>query len=169
MMDYRKGSILIIIDDHTFNPFEQTIEKVTGDGHHTANYIGIDGTITEAHFGSGVTYAHISKYYSLDKRVLVLEPRLDVFSAVQIEVVCQRWLDDVGMKYDNISAIAKKFPVLRHFSSGAKRICSEHTAMGYRNIHSFMGKEPEDVTPNDILRDQLYCGFRDFKPIWLVW
>ena len=168
-MDYRKGSILIVIDDHTFNPFEQTIEKVTGDGHHTANYTAMDGTITEAHFGKGVTFSHISKYHDERKRVLVLEPRMDFFTIPQIGVVVDRWLDDVGKKYDNMSAIAKKFPIMRHFVSGAKRICSEHTAFGYNDIYKFMGKEPEDVTPNDILRDQLYCGWRAFTPSWLIW
>jgi len=168
-MDYRKGSILIVIDDHTFNPFEQTIEKVTGDGHHTANYIGVDGTITESHFGSGVTFSHISRYYDCKKRVLVLEPRLDFFTLAQLELVVDRWLDDVGKPYDYWSAIAKKFPIVRHFVSGAKRICSEHTAVGYKDIYKFMGKVPEDVTPNDILRDQLYCGWRAFTPSWLIW
>ena len=165
-MEYRKGSILIVIDDYTFNVFENLIEKATGDGHHTANYIG-DGYITEAHVGSGVTKRGIEKYYDGKSRVLVLEPRLSKFTEAMVSIVCDRWLTDVGKPYDNASAIAKKWRLWRRWVSDEKRICSEHTAYGWDCIHKFMGKKYEDVTPNDILRDQLYNNFKHFKPSWL--
>ena len=165
-MDIRKGSILIVIDDFTFNPIENIIEKTTGDGHHTANYVG-DGYITESHFGKGVTQRGIEKYYDGKSRVLILEPRLSKFSEAVVGVVIKRWLGDVGKPYDNAGVLAKRWRLFRRWVKDDRRICSEHTAYGYKGFYNFLGKNYADVTPNDILRDQLYNNFKHFKPSWL--
>ena len=164
----RVGSILIEIDDSGFDAFEKIVEKCTGgDGHHTMNYIG-NGQVTEALLNEGVIISPLDKYTKdPNKMILVLEPRKEKFSDVAVEVVADRWLNDVGKQYDKFSAIAKWIPFFNKYTSQSKRICSEHTAMGHTGFHSFMHLDPEDVTPNDILKDQLYVGFREFSPIWL--
>jgi hypothetical protein len=164
----RNGSILIQIDDSGFDAFEKIVEKCTGgDGHHTMNYIG-NGMVTEALLNEGVVMSPIEKHINdTDKMILVLEPRDSKFSDIAIDLVVERWKNDIGKKYDKWSAVAKYIPLFRKYCSQSKLICSEHTARGYENLHNFMKLDPEDVTPNDILKDQLYTCFAEFRPFWL--
>ena len=162
----RPGTIGIVIDDYTFNFFEKPIEKATGDGHHTFNYIG-GGYITESHLGSGVTKQHISKYFDGKSAVLLLEPRNDSFDDNVVDTVVSRWCSEIGKGYDKINILAQKWRLFRRFVSDEKRICSEHTAYGYQPFYKFMDRMVHQVTPNTVLKDSIYCNFKKFKPIWL--
>ena len=159
----RSGSIGIVIDNFTFAPWEHVIEKCTGDGHHTYNLIG-DGLITEALLKKGVVKNSILKYQDGKSISVILEPKGRVFSDAQLATVCAHWESEVGLEYDNGSIIDHWLGWTK-LKSLNKRICSEHTARGYYNIgYNFLGKEPGNVTPNDILKHCLYSNFAHFKP-----
>lgn len=161
----RPGTIGLVIEDYTFNIYERPIEKLTGDGHHA--YICADAvTIYESHLGPGVTEQSLNKYFDGKSCSLLLVPK-DTFSDPACTHVVHRARQEVGKGYDKIGLLAQKWRLFRRWASDERRICSELVAFAWWPYHKFMGKHYMQVTPHDILRDQLYCGFSHFSPIWL--
>ena len=156
MINFRRGSFGIVIDDYTFSTAEWVIEKYTGDGHHVFCYHG-EGVISEALVKEGVVWGKIDKYFDGKSCVLMCVPSPNYFSDEILSVVCSRWADDIGKKYDKLNILGKMFRRCSIFNLKEMRICSEHLAYGYKDIYSFLGKSVEDVSPNDILRDIIYC------------
>lgn len=166
LSELRRGSIGIVVDSKSL--FEKPIENFTGEAHHTFCYHG-NGQITEAHIGKCIELLPIDNYFDDDKYlVLVLEPKMKVFSDKHIQHVIDLWMMDIGKKYEMSNILAKVFPAFRHLVSDKRRVCSEHTAYGYSDYHKFCGKKYTYVSPNDILRDQWLFNYDKFKPIRLV-
>ena len=161
-MEFRHGSIGLVIDDMSFNWFETMVETFTNDCYHSY-CIHKRGVITEALIKEGVVKGHISKYYDKKSVSLILVPRKECFYDDVLDDICVKWMKDVGKQYDCGNILGN--PI---FNSKEKRICSEHTAQGYKLYHKFLEKEPQDVSPNCILRDVLYTNFKYFMPHIIV-
>ncbi len=157
----RRGSILLVVDDYTFNPITRAIEGRTGECYHSANYIG-DGKITESLVKSGVVENPLAKYFDGKSNVLVCQPKEEYFSDDVIDEVCDRWLAEVGMPYDYNNIVGKL--LFRHsslFNSEEKRICIEHTLKGYTK-KPFMDRESEECSPNDVYKFMLATNGKYF-------
>ena len=156
----RKGSILLIMDSgRSF--FERKIEKLTGDCHHVAIYVG-GNTVVEALLFKGVVTESISKYIHSNKVVIVYEPREEVFSNDVINDVVNRAMNEVGKKYSKLDLLAKLFPLLENFNTDNTRICSELIGYAWSPYHEFLNKDYKKITPNDIRRDGIYSVFKYF-------
>ena len=162
-MEFRHGSIGLVIDDMNFNFLESIVETFTNDCFHSY-CIHKKGIITEALVKEGVVKGHIRKYYDKKSVSLILVPRKECFDDDALDDICNKWTHDIGKQYDKANIIGKIFRNSSLFNSKEKRICSEHTAHGYELYHKFLEKEPQDVSPNCILRDALYTNFKYFIP-----
>jgi len=163
MKEYRKGTFGVIINDYTFKPTEQIIEKITGDGHHTFNYHG-KGKITESLVNEGVVEGHLDKYRDGNSYVIMCEPRQKYFSDADINNILAIWQMEVGMPYSHSSNFATIIPILKYVVNKRSRRCSWHTASGYSKYYTFLNKPPSRVTPYDIRIDMQYTNWRYFDP-----
>lgn len=118
--------------------------------------------ISESLFKEGVVKGTLDKYYDKKSAVLMCEPT-SRFTNMRLENVVSRWGTEVGKDYNYWGCLGIPFKIAKRISPKNRRKCSGHTAFGYSlNKNLFWGKDPYEVSPNDVLRFVVYCkGYFD--------
>lgn len=122
--------------------------------------------ITEALFKEGVIENDLSKYYDGKSAVLMCIPK-KYFDNDFIEKVIELWESEIGKKYNWVGCLGIPLKIAKRISKNNRRKCSGHTAYGYTHSgFSIWGKDPYQVSPNDILTLAVYCDkFFECEPL----
>ena len=165
MMKLKPCSILVVMDKKRRSAVEGIIEAVTGDGHHTANVLADGESIIEATAKHGVKQDKLSKYLNRKDAVLVFQPKN--LTQEQIDLICSRWLEWDGARYDFGGVFWQLFRIKTKTRKDI--FCSRLSQYGPDPIYKIKGLPYKEfaAAPADIVKSCLYQEPKFFDYDWL--